>query len=269
MIFHSNAVVVEAKPRKAFISYAHAEEKWMQRLVEFFAPLKRDGILETWHDGMVLPGERWHPKILSALADADLVMILLSRAFLDSEYVRETELPLAVERAELGKCRLGPVILESCDWTKQPFAKFQALPNDRAPIAERSDVEHALNECLERLRWILNPPQSSHTANAPGTAVRAPPLLRLTLDFPERRWPDWSALLDLVRGISGNGGVRTSVALRTVAATRTRAASTRNTRLNIANAPKRRSGWPRRKARHACNWATPPAPSTNMPVHSP
>src|SRR5271166_4466492 len=155
MICRTRKELIDTRPRRAFISYAHVEEPWRRRLVKALEPLKRDGFVETWHDGMLLPGERWHPKILSALADSELVFLLVSPALLESEYARETEIPLAVQRADMGRIRLVPVLLQSCEWTKEPFAKYQALPDDKLPIAERSDVDEALDDCLERLRTDL------------------------------------------------------------------------------------------------------------------
>jgi hypothetical protein len=214
MICRTRKELMDARPRQAFISYAHVEEPWKKRLVDALSPLQREGIVEAWHDGMLLPGDRWDAKILSALADADLVLLLVSRAFLESEYARETEVPLAVERAQSGHCRLVPIILESCDWTKQPFARYQALPGDRAPLAERSDSVDALNDCLERLRWVFFPPRADSGGDAPGKAVHRLPLLRVTFDFAGPGWPDWSALIEEARKASDNRDVRTNCAQR-------------------------------------------------------
>jgi hypothetical protein len=202
------------RPRQAFISYAQVEASWKTQLIEALKPLKNDVGVEIWHDGMLLPGDPWHPKILSALADADLVILLVSRAFLESQYARETEVPLAVERADAGRSRLVPIILDSCDWAKQPFAKYQALPGDRVPIAERSDIVHALNDCLERLRRVFDPAVAKYGGGAPGNGIRELPLLRMIFDFAGPNWPDWSALIECARKIADNGDVRTNAARR-------------------------------------------------------
>jgi hypothetical protein len=214
MICRTRKEIIDARMRQAFISYAHVEEKWKTRLVDALAPLTQDGLVETWHDGALMPGDRWHQKILTALDDADLVLLLVSRAFLESEYVRDTELPLAIARAETGRSRLVPIILDSCDWTKQPFAKFQALPGDRVPLAERSDIDQAISDCVTRLRQIFDAPDDKYGAVESGAVVRALPLLRVTFDFAEPNWPDWSALIDGVRQIAASEEVRTNLARR-------------------------------------------------------
>ena len=74
MICRTRKELIDIYPRHVFISYAHIEEAWTHRLVEALAPLTSDGLVDTWHDGMLIPGDRWHAKILSALSDADLVL---------------------------------------------------------------------------------------------------------------------------------------------------------------------------------------------------
>ena len=209
MICRTRKELIDTRPRRAFISYAHVEEPWKERLVKAFEPLKGDGFVETWHDGMLLPGERWHPRILSALADAELVFLLVSPALLESEYARETEIPLAVQRADMGRIRLVPVLLQSCEWTKEPFAKYQALPDDKLPIAERSDVDEALDDCLERLRRVFAPPELLAEVNQTDVS-----LLRIIFEIPSSVFPNGSALIGAVRQIWHEGDVRTNFVQR-------------------------------------------------------
>ena len=211
MICRTQKELIDLRPCRAFISYAQVEEPWKTRLLEAFAPLQSDGFVEIWHDGMLLPGEPWQPKLLSALADAELILLLVSPAFLESNYAREMELPLALERANIGRSRLVPIILKSCDWTKHPFAKYQALPGDRMPIAQRSDIENALKDCVERLRKVFHQPDAAFGDEAT-KAGRPVPLLGVTFDFTGSDWPNWSTLIEGVRKIARNGEVRTNFA---------------------------------------------------------
>ena len=167
MICRTGTELIDPRPHLASISYAHEEAPWKDRLIQALAPLESEGFVKAWHDGALLPGDQWHAKVLNALADADLVLLLVSRALLASQYVGETEIPFAVERAGQGKSKLVPVILDSCDWTRMPFAQYQALPGDRVPIAERADVDSALNDCRT--------PQTRLLRRAHGPAVRETP----------------------------------------------------------------------------------------------
>ena len=44
-----------------------------------------------------------------------------------------------------------PIIIERCDWQKEPFAAFQSLPLDGSALSEAKDVEAALLDCREKL----------------------------------------------------------------------------------------------------------------------
>ncbi len=219
MICRTRKELINARPCQAFISYAQVEEPWKTRLIEAFAPLQSDGFVEIWHDGKLLPGDPWNQKIRSALADAELILLLVSPAFLESNYARKTELRLALDRTSIGRSRLVPIILESCDWTKMPFAKYQALPSDRVPIAQRSDIENALNDCLEGLRRVFVQPDAAYSDEAT-KANRQVPLLAVTFDLGGADWPNWSTLIEGVWKISGNDQVRTNFAHRLPAGNR-------------------------------------------------
>jgi hypothetical protein len=173
-----------------------------------------DSAVKAWHDGMLQPGDEWHAKVLNALADADLALLLVSRALLSSKYAGETEIPFALERAWQGKAKLVPVILESCDWTKMPFAKYQALPGDRVPIAERADVDNALNDCLERLRRVFEPNKAVKFRSESKMTGKSRPLLRLTLDGTTSDWPNWSDMIAELRKVAHNSELRTNLATR-------------------------------------------------------
>jgi len=112
-------------------------EQWRERLVQALEPLRNDGFVDAWHDDMLLPGDRFHAKILSRLADAELVVLLVSPALLKSEYVQAHEIPLALERAEsadaglcrccwsraTGRSRVRPISALpaiSCPWRSDP-----------------------------------------------------------------------------------------------------------------------------------------------------
>jgi hypothetical protein len=207
MICRTTKETIEARPHRAFISYAHVEKQWRERLVQALEPLRNDGFVDAWHDDMLLPGDRFHAKILSRLADAELVVLLVSPALLKSEYVQAHEIPLALERAESGRCRVVPVLLESCDWTKQGFARYQALPGDKLPLAERSDVDEALADCLERLRRVFAPTPSGGFDKSDKSEV---PVLCIQFAIPGGGLPSGAALIDTARKIARDDSVRTN-----------------------------------------------------------
>jgi hypothetical protein len=65
-----------------------------------------------WRDTNLLVGVRWHDEIQQALTDCQLGLLLLSPAFLASEYITQQELPQFVGN---GAKPIIPVMLKLVD----------------------------------------------------------------------------------------------------------------------------------------------------------
>jgi hypothetical protein len=79
-----------------FISYAHHDTEWKDKLCVALAHrlASVEGYrFEAWDDQELLPGEDWHERIGKAVAGCDFGLLLLSPAFLASQYVKDIELP--------------------------------------------------------------------------------------------------------------------------------------------------------------------------------
>lgn len=63
------------EPTKAlelFYSYAHADERWRQRLETHLSNLKRRGFIVAWHDRNISAGTTWANEIDAHLNTADI-----------------------------------------------------------------------------------------------------------------------------------------------------------------------------------------------------
>jgi CheY-like chemotaxis protein len=119
---------------KVFFCYSHRDEKLRDQLDAHLSPLKRMGIIESWHDRKIPPGSDWNDTIDRYLALADLILLLISPDFLNSEYCYRKEMTQALERHRNGDARVIPVIVRPVDWEAAPFAALQAVPRDGKPI---------------------------------------------------------------------------------------------------------------------------------------
>lgn len=98
------------------ISYARANKNLAGRFIEKFqeqaAPSKKYQYI-LWRDTQILVGEQWHGEIQQALDQCDLGLLLISPAFLGSQYISEHELPRFVgEKAK----PVIPVMLQPVDF---------------------------------------------------------------------------------------------------------------------------------------------------------
>ena len=127
---------------KIFISYARANKKLARRFFDKFfevaRPSKRYNYI-FWQDTEILVGEDWNTEIQAALDECDLGLLLISPAFLGSQYITEHELPkfIGVGAKPLIPVMLQPVDFEFHDLKGLTDAQIFMLdtPNLRVPKA--------------------------------------------------------------------------------------------------------------------------------------
>lgn len=96
---------------KVFFSYAHEDEALRDKLETHLSLLKRQGVIETWHDRRIGPGDAFGDDIDTALETSDIVLLLVSADFLASDYCHDIEMRRALERHAQGLARVVPIIL--------------------------------------------------------------------------------------------------------------------------------------------------------------
>ncbi|MBP6490561.1 MAG: toll/interleukin-1 receptor domain-containing protein, partial [Thauera sp.] len=122
------------EPVDLFYSYAHEDEPLRDELDGHLALLRRKGVIRPWHDRGIVPGQQWDEAIDAQLTRADLILLLVSKDFLNSDYIWGKELAVAIARAERGDASVVPVLLRAVDIEDAPFAKLQGLPTDLRPV---------------------------------------------------------------------------------------------------------------------------------------
>ncbi|MCB0617307.1 MAG: toll/interleukin-1 receptor domain-containing protein [Saprospiraceae bacterium] len=143
------------KQYRVFLSYAHKDQALQQQLDAHFAALKRSGRITWWDDTLIQPGSEWHDEIHNRIRQADLILLLVSADFLNSKYIWEHELTIALERQARGEVRVVPVILRPCDWQDTPFARLQALPAGAKPVTQWNDADEAFLNVVLQIKQIL------------------------------------------------------------------------------------------------------------------
>jgi len=83
-----------------FISYAHKDEVWKDRLVSYLGLLEKAGHVDVWDDRRINPGATWFDEIKGAIGRATIAVCLVSPNFLASDFIRKEEIPYLVERRE-------------------------------------------------------------------------------------------------------------------------------------------------------------------------
>jgi TIR domain len=183
---------------KLFFSYSHRDSDLRDELEIHLSALKREGVIETWHDREIRAGKEFENEISQNLEEADIILLLISPYFIASDYCYEIEMKRAMQRHENGEARVIPVILHPCDWQKLPFGKLMATPTDGKPISKFPNKHDGFLEVTKAIRKAvkeLRGPVENKKATMPGnttiknkirTAQPRSSNLRVKKDFTDR-----------------------------------------------------------------------------------
>ncbi len=135
--------------KKIFFSYSKNDRKYLDQLKKHLTPLKRNGKIKGWDDHDILPGEEWDEKIKTELAQADIIILMVSVESIATDYICDVEIKQAIERHEKGDAVVIPVILDFCIWKDMPFAKLNVLPLKGKPITDHDNEAKAWVSVVE------------------------------------------------------------------------------------------------------------------------
>ena len=139
-------------PVRVFISYSHKDEELKDELLKH---LRRDRLINCWHDRKISGGTEWAGKIDENLNAAHIVLLLISVDFLDSDYCYGVEMARALERHDAGKARVIPILLRPVDWSGCSFAKLQAFPRDNMPVTAWPNRDQAFVNISKGIRSVV------------------------------------------------------------------------------------------------------------------
>jgi hypothetical protein len=142
------------EPLNIFISYAHEDSAQREELSKILKPMERDGLVNSWHDRMINAGEKWKDRIDEEIERADIVLLLVSRDFIASDYCHEIEMRRALERENDGRADVIAIILRECDLEGVKFSHLQHLPSAK-PILSQENVDKAWAEVSKGIRDVV------------------------------------------------------------------------------------------------------------------
>ncbi len=128
---------------RAFVSYSHKDDTLRAELETHLKLLQRQRFLDLWSDRRIGPGTEWEDQIDENLEQADLVLLLVSADFINSDYCYDKEVTRALERHEAKTAKVIPIIVRDVSWRRAPFAKLAALPKDEKAVTTWGTGEYA------------------------------------------------------------------------------------------------------------------------------
>ena len=188
---HNPAMNPSAPPVTLFYSYAHEDEGLRDELQGHLKILERRGLLAPWHDRRIVPGQDWSQQIDTNLRVAELVLLLVSKDFIESDYIMGTELGAAMQRHAAQQTVVVPIVVRSVDLDPEdaadlPFLRLQGLPTNLRPVTSWPNRDEAWTDVAKGLRATVKgirerrppppmPPPAPVAAAAPARPASADP----------------------------------------------------------------------------------------------
>jgi len=134
----------------------HEDELLLNKLKAHLRPLQRQGLIHVWHDRDISAGTEWEREISKHLNEVDIILLLVSPDFMNSDYCYSIEMQQAMERHERGEACAIPVILRAVSW-QGVLGKLQALPTDAKPVISASwhNIDEAFLDVAEGIRKVV------------------------------------------------------------------------------------------------------------------
>lgn len=189
---------------RAFYSYSHQDEEWRTKLSTYLNPLVRSKRMVEWHDRKIEPGADWNTEISEQLAEANLIFLLVSEAFLASDYCFGVEVEAAMTRVKEGSARVVPILLKPCLWDVSPFSNLQIIPRDAKPILSWPKPEEAFWDVAKEIQTLLGDPLPE-PASSPGPVIAS----ASSLDLVREQVRAYAHLYERIRQRMPSGNERT------------------------------------------------------------
>jgi len=157
-----------------FFSYSHKDEELRNELEVHLSMLKRQGLLQAWHDRRIGVGKDIHSNISTELEESNIVLLLVSANFLASDYCYEKEMERALEKNSEGSAIVIPVILHPCDWHNAPFGNLRATPLDGKPVSMFANRDEALTQVAKNIRTAVE--ELGYPAQEEGISQKIAPM---------------------------------------------------------------------------------------------
>lgn len=139
-----------------FISYCHADSEWLAKLQTHLKPLTRNQTIDLWDDTRIRPGDEWRKEIETALAAAQIAILLVSPNFIASDFIADNELPPLLDGAQAQGIKILWIPISYSSYKEMDFSKYQAAYNPSQPLdtLSASEQNRVLVQICEEIRRI-------------------------------------------------------------------------------------------------------------------
>lgn len=151
------------KPKgiKIFISCSDSNQEYLKEFRSHLKVLERVGLVKSCHDRLISSGTEWKGQVDENLNQADVILLLLSASFIESEYCLDVEINRALTRHENKEALVVPILIKPVVWSDLPFSRLQFLPSNGQSVSTWSNRDLAWVDITEGLKVAIRELQSS------------------------------------------------------------------------------------------------------------
>lgn len=121
----------------------------------------------TWSDDELTTGTEFDPVIREKLEEADLILLLLSPSYCQSDYCWNVELQRAMERHDAGQARAIPILLRPMKWDVLQINKYTIIPKNLIAVTSWPNIDEALAETTREIDRVIDDVENHKRLSTP------------------------------------------------------------------------------------------------------
>ncbi len=164
------SATLHRSPLQLYICHDESDQRYLRQLRKHLAPLVESRLVSVSDATMTAPGESIQDRQQVNMAAADLLILLVSAAFI-SEKV--TEIRFALSQIERG-AKIVPILLRPVALAHTLLAPFAVLPKNQRPICLWRNIDSAWTDVVAALPDI--PAYAPKTSLVAANPTRSPRL---------------------------------------------------------------------------------------------
>src|SRR5437660_2679967 len=145
------------EPIKIYYCYTPQDKKLRDELEKHLIMLKRLGQITLRLNREIVAGTNWSHVEDRRFQSADLILLLISPAFMASDYHYGIEMHHALEKHEAGNVWVIPILLRPTPfWQQTPLGTLQVLPQNGKAITEHPKRDQVLADVVRRIGEVVS-----------------------------------------------------------------------------------------------------------------
>ena len=152
---------------EVFISYSHDDQEWLNEIKKMLAPFQARG-LDIWDDHDIPSGAHWKEAIKKALVRTKVAVLLVSKNFLSSDFIRNHELPSLLKAEEKNGLTVLWVPVSYCAYAVTEIGEYQSVHDPEQPLTKlKNDGQDKLDAALVHIAQEIDKAAFKRSAARP------------------------------------------------------------------------------------------------------